>query len=246
MRLLAGVVGVAGLAVALAELDPASQLSSGCFGLPEKGFGLQSNIAQVDADGEAVWVSRAAGDSAVDFTLYDLAGNEVTLSTLLEDKPVALIWGMWTCPAFQGLRSDYPFDQNSRWEEWDVVEKYKDVVTFLHLVGPEPHPLAPDQNFDKGYVWMESWSTVRQPTNYDERLVLANKVAEYVHPDATVLADLYPGNSYAAADVSSNPVWCTMGLHSRSALLVDQDGTITFSQSWFRKDDLSAAIDALV
>lgn len=43
----------------------------------------------------------SAGDQAVDFTLWDLDGREWTLSSLLAARPVVLLWGMYTCPAFQ-------------------------------------------------------------------------------------------------------------------------------------------------
>lgn len=40
-------------------------------------------------------------DQAVDFTLQDIKGASYTLSDLLKSRPVALIFGMYTCPAFQ-------------------------------------------------------------------------------------------------------------------------------------------------
>ncbi|CAN0438116.1 unnamed protein product, partial [Ectocarpus sp. 12 AP-2014] len=45
------------------------------------------------------------GSPAVDFTLHDLDGNRWNLGEVLAagaGKPVVLIFGMWTCPAFQG------------------------------------------------------------------------------------------------------------------------------------------------
>jgi peroxiredoxin len=43
----------------------------------------------------------AKGDAAIDFELRDIEGRAYRLSELLKDKPVVMIWGMYTCPAFQ-------------------------------------------------------------------------------------------------------------------------------------------------
>lgn len=59
------------------------------------------------------------GDTAIDFTLHDLAGTAWNLKHALEKgngKPVILIMGMATCPAYQGLDSA---DSDYRWTYWD-------------------------------------------------------------------------------------------------------------------------------
>lgn len=63
------------------------------------------------------------------------------------------------------------------------VETYKDRFTFVHLYGPEPHPTAPDTNFDSGKVVDSYWSTVKQPKTYDERLVMVDRVKDLLHPE---------------------------------------------------------------
>lgn len=98
----------------------------------------------------------------------------------------------------RGCTQDSPlslsFFRSNPQDEWDLVEAYKDTVQFIHLVGPEPHPLTPDTNFDSGKQLMNYWSTVRQPLTYDDRLVMAEKVKEYTHPSALLLPDLMVGN----------------------------------------------------
>lgn len=42
-----------------------------------------------------------------------------------------------------------------------MIDKYSDDVHFLHMVGPEPHPLFPYANFDSGLVKMNYWSNYR-------------------------------------------------------------------------------------
>jgi len=236
-----------GLAIASEEsstgLAPASELVHDCFGFPETNFNAKNNIKGTYGSSPHTSGGRAIGDSAVDFTGYDVNGHEYTLSKLLAEKPVALVWGMYTCPAFRGLKGDYPFDQCSYEEEWETVEAYKDKVTFVHLYGPEPHPVSPDTNFDSGRQAMNYWSTVRQPRDWDSRLTMAKKITNLMHPEALLIADLFKGNPHDAA--ANQPIWCTLGLGARPAILIGQDGKVKFQQDWFRKDDFAQAIESL-
>lgn len=123
-----------------------------------------------------------------------------------------------------------------------MVEKYKDEVHFVHLYGPEPHPLSPDVNFDVGEFMMNYWSTVRQPKTYQERLKMTAKIRDLVHPSAFLLTD----------ELSSDPneanqgVWCSMGLGARTAVLIGQDGKVAHKDSWFNADRSSEAIAKLL
>lgn len=84
----------------------------------------------------------------------------MTLSDLLKTRPVLMIWGHYTCPAFQGYKSDTMFLHSSYQEEYDLVEAYQDKVFFLHMVGPEPHPIWPFANFDSGSIKLNYWSVI--------------------------------------------------------------------------------------
>ncbi len=54
----------------------------------------------------------------------------IILSELLKSKPVALIWGSYTCAVWQGLH----MEGSSYVYEYRTVEKYKDNITFVHMV----------------------------------------------------------------------------------------------------------------
>jgi len=236
-------VALAGLAAtATADLRPASEMQQNCFGFPAQNFNRDNCIKCEYETSPVAGGLLDVGDEAFDFTLYDLDGTAHTLSDKLASKPVVLLWGMWTCPAYQGLGTSSPFDQCSYKDEWDLVDAYTDRVTFLHLVGPEPHPLTPDTNFDSGKQLMNYWSTVRQAKTYDDRLVMTAKVAEFTHPDVVLLPDLLTGNPYDSD--ANQPVWCSMGLGARTAVMIGTDGVVTFEQEWFRSDDVAAAIDS--
>lgn len=69
------------------------------------------------------------GSGAIDFTLHDYPdGNSWNLRDQLEQggKPVVLIWGMYTCPAFQGMGDKppiSPWDMCSYWDEYKLVRR---------------------------------------------------------------------------------------------------------------------------
>lgn len=76
------------------------------------------------------------GDPAIDFTLHDYPdGNAWNLRRELEGegagKPVVLIWGMYTCPAFQGMGDDppiEPWDMCGYRDEYDLVRGHVDLI----------------------------------------------------------------------------------------------------------------------
>lgn len=142
-----------------AILRPENELSSHCYNFPAKDFGKSNNVRSVY--GASPKLILNIGDMAIDFTLPTPSGDLVNLNNLLTEKPVVMIWGHYTCPAWQGLHSDTMFIGSSFEEEYEFVEAVKDKVHVLHLVGPEPHPMWPSVNFDSGSIKMNLWSTIR-------------------------------------------------------------------------------------
>lgn len=63
------------------------------------------------------------------------------------------------------------------------VESHGDRAIFVHMYGPEPHPVAPDINFDSGKLLQNYWSTHRQATKYEDRLQSARDIRDVTHPD---------------------------------------------------------------
>jgi peroxiredoxin len=182
----------------------------------------------------------STGDAAIDFTLPTVDGKLVSLSKLLEEKPVVFFWGMHTCPAFEGLGDSYPFDQCSYQYEWDLVEEYKDSFNFVHFVGPEPHPQSPEVNFDSGKIKTNFWSTMTQTNDWQSRLQAAEKISSKVHPDAHLVVDPLADDPYGIG--MNNPAWCTYFNGARGTMIVDQDGVIQDQRTWFRSDNLITAM----
>ncbi|HKK69733.1 MAG TPA: hypothetical protein VKA86_00850 [Candidatus Krumholzibacteria bacterium] len=65
-----------------------THLTEGSFGWPERDFG-RGNAAEIQ-------IFRRSGEPAVDFTLRDMAGEERSLATLLDERPVLLVLGSFT------------------------------------------------------------------------------------------------------------------------------------------------------
>lgn len=80
------------------------------------------------------------------------------MATLLKSKPVVMVWGHHTCPAFQGFLSNTSFQHCSYEYEYNLIEKYHKHITFIHMISSEPHPMWPSTNFDSGNIRMNLWS----------------------------------------------------------------------------------------
>lgn len=218
------------------QLRPESELNHGCYDFPSTNFQRTNRVN----GGKESFKRISVGDPAVDFTLPDVNGNPVQLSALLQQKPVLLVWGMWTDPKFQRTANS---EASSFKDEWDLVEAYKESVTVVHLVGPEPNPLVPDTSFETGTVAMDLWSTLRQTRDTEARNSAALKVAEYVHPAARVVADPVSGETGGAFNQG---LWCTMGRTARGAVLIRQDGVVEYTQEVFGAGTMGTAIDSLL
>lgn len=217
-----------------------NELTVHCYDFPARDFGKANNVKSLH--GASPKLILNIGDTAIDFTLATPSGERVQLSTLLAKKPVVMIWGHYTCPAFQGLHSDTMFLGSSFEEEKIFVESNSDVVQVLHMIGPEPHPMWPFSNFDSGSIKMNYWSSIKQPETYQERLDLSAAAIEpLLHPDVTVLVDDLDGK----VGRRNNPVWCSYAQGARSAILIGQDGVVVDAQGWFSREDLTKSVRRL-
>ena len=120
-----GQAAVGGGDVVASNLRPAADLASNCLGFPGRNF--QTNSSSVAyVYGKSPILLHDTGDAAIDFTLHDTRGQAWNLRERLEaggGKPVVLIWGMYTCPAFQGMGIDSPWDKCGYREEYDLVRE---------------------------------------------------------------------------------------------------------------------------
>ena len=83
-------IHIPGLLIGCHKQDdyPPTELVSNCFNWPSQEFS-PTNKAGLS-------VAFAPGDTAVDFTLQDTDGQTYSLSSLLETKPVLIVFGAFT------------------------------------------------------------------------------------------------------------------------------------------------------
>ena len=169
------------------------------------------------------------GDTAADFTLYDLNGEPFHLKDMLESGlPVVLVGGNYTCPVF---RNKIPALNN-------LVDMYGDSVFFAVIYGLEAHPdvdISPyfgyvntgAQNISAGILY-------RQPTTYGERL----EVAEDMLGEINIEAPIY-------FDGPCNEWWAHYGPAPNNAYLIGTDGIVHAKHGWFNRypDDMACDLD---
>lgn len=100
-----------------AGLLPETELSTNCYNFPEDDFHRDNSVR--NAYSKSPHLMLELGAPALDFTLHDLDGNRWNLGEALEAgqrKPVVLIFGMLTCPAYRGLDSGE--DSPNKWTYW--------------------------------------------------------------------------------------------------------------------------------
>lgn len=233
------------ITIVIGNLRPESELIHQCYDFPTTDFGRSNNVRLTYGSSPKVLVN--VGDQAIDFTLSSVTGQSINLGEILTQKNVLMLWGQWTCPAFQGFHSDTTFTGSSYNDENELMELYGDkYLTVVHLIGPEPHPIWPYTNFDSGTLRMNYWSTIKQPQTYEERMEWSvPKVVQLLHKDIVVIAEPLDGaesNLNTAMAHSNNPLWCTYANGARSAILVSRDGNVLATQPWFDRVALEIII----
>lgn len=122
---------------------------------------------------------------------------------------------------------------------FDEGRTYSDVVHFVNIYVPEPHPMSPDPSPYFARVNERVYSEVRQPRTYDERVSLAREVSMLLEGDQLMLVDEMP-------PLRNNPVWCSYGPMPNLAYLIDRTGTVRLAQQWEDPPKIEAAIDELL
>lgn len=108
--------------LASADLLPEAELITNCYNFPAETFSYTNNVK--NSYGSSPHLPLDLGSSAVNFTLHNTAGLPWNLDDALKagkGKPVALIWGMSSCPAYQGLDSQTSSNTWAYWDEFSLV-----------------------------------------------------------------------------------------------------------------------------
>jgi len=161
------------------------------------------------------------GEAVPDFALKTIAGQEVLLSDLCQDKQVVLEFGSISCPIF---RARIPHMQRLRQHLGDAAH----VIVVYTL---EAHPADVNSPY-ANRVWVhpknvEEGLSVNQPTTYDERVALAQRTADEFGVSLPILVD-----------GMDNAVWEAYGKRPNSAFIIDQQGKVSAKQFWCNPREL--------
>lgn len=171
----------------------------------------------------------AVGDPAPDFTLYDLAGNAVELSSLIGEKPIVLRFGSHSCPVYRYRR----FTMEG------VVEDYEDRVHFLTVYTREAHPVGSKSPYAEGEwdIWMNRvlGVRVREPATEEERTELARASHEKLKLPEPMVVDRMDDSTWKAYGSASSP-----------AFVIDRDGKVALRQVWVIPKKIREVLDELL
>lgn len=156
------------------------------------------------------------GSPAPEFSLRDLAGREIQLSSFKKKKPVVLVTGSYSCPIFRerlaGLERLY--------------DRYRPQAAFFVLYTIEAHPKgAPSPYADREWVTSENERDrilLRQPSSYEERVSTATQCRVALGSDVPILVD-----------EMDDAVWTQYGSAPNAAYLIGSNGKVRVRQGWF-------------
>jgi hypothetical protein len=175
---------------------------------------------------------RPEGESAADFTLYDMDGNPFNLEeALLLGKPVLVISSSYTCPVF---RNKVPVIN-------DVVSLYGSLLTTIIVYTPEAHPYLDVSPYfgavNTGQENINAGILYEQPETYGERKAVLQALLDSMQIDAPIYLD-GPCNNW----------WNYYGPQPNNAYLIDTDGSIFRHHDWLHRndDDIFCDIDSLL
>ncbi len=173
-----------------------------------------------------------AGDTAFDFTLYNLNGDSLKLETALSyGRPVLLIAASYTCPVYRNM---VPIIN-------DVVNTYAGLIDVYTIYTIEAHPDI-DTSAYFGYVHtgtpnIQAGILYRQPATYGERKVVV-----------TDMLDSMPTLAPVFIDGPCNNWWSTYGPAPNNSYLIDTNGIVFSKHGWFDRfpDNIYCDIDSLL
>jgi hypothetical protein len=172
------------------------------------------------------------GDTAHDFTLYDLNGEAVNFATVLNSgKPTLLVGGSYTCPVFRGKIADIN----------NMVAIYGSSLNIYIIYTVEAHPIN-DPSPYSGSVWVPSANYTEgvlfeQPATYGERKALIDSMLDNYTINAPILVD-GPCNNW----------WLNYGPAPNNAYLIDTNGIVVAKHPWFHRppQNMYCDIDSLL
>ncbi len=168
------------------------------------------------------WTPVAPGDTMADFTLYDIVGNSITLSDVLNSgKRALIVSGSYTCPIFRNHMTDL----NA------VAAQFSNEIECFVVYTVEAHPTGSP---------MPSSGSINptnppyyQPATYGERKAI---VADLLNGVGTGQYVPTPVNVPVYIDSPCNEWWEYYD-SPNNAYLVDTNGVLFAYHSWFNNSN---------
>ena len=208
-----------------AQLKP----SIGLSGLPDD----SKAICTISTYNGGYSNSGFSKDSTVrDFTLYDVKGQSMNLSTeLSKGKPILLVAGSYTCPVFRNKLATIN----------KIVTDYGSQLSVWLVYVVEAHPIT-DPSPYSGKEWVTGQNQqdgilYRQPTTYGERKAIASDQGKNMSITPPMLID-GPCNEW----------WLNFGPAPNNSYIILPNGKVFSKHGWFDKspDDIFCDIDKLL
>lgn len=167
------------------------------------------------------------GQKVNDFTLYNKDGNAFNLENiLLEGKPLFIMTGSYTCPAYRAALTDLN----------QLISDYGNDVTFLIAYTVEAHPIIDYSPYfdtvNTTQINVNQGILYEQPTTYEERKTIVSDMLN----NSTI-------NCEVILDSPCNEFWTAYGEAPNRAYLIDTAGVVQISQGWFNYPYAVNAID---
>lgn len=196
---------------------------------PDPGADVCDIPVYLDPDGTNNTSGFLVGEEVEDFTLYDTDGIGFNLFDALEEKPVFLMTGSYTCPRFRANLNNLE----------QIIEDFGDSITVWITYCVEAHPhtdVSPyfgfvnpaTSNIDLGIIY-------DQPDSYQDRINTVSDMLEELDVPAPVLLDT-PCNDW----------WDAYGPAENNAYLIEQDGTVAIKHGWMNNFGLDMHDDLTV
>jgi hypothetical protein len=172
------------------------------------------------------------GDTAYDFTLFDLNGDSLNLATALSyGRPVLLVAASYTCPVYRDM---VPVIN-------DIVTSYAGLVDVYIIYTVEAHP-AIDTSVYFGFVQTGAANIAagilyEQPDTYGERKAIVDDMLDSM----TTLAPVF-------IDGPCNNWWSTYGPAPNNSYLIDTNGVVFSKHAWFDRhpENIYCDLDSLL
>jgi hypothetical protein len=171
------------------------------------------------------WIPVSAGDTMADFTLWDINGDSITLSSVLNSgKRVLVVSGSYTCPIFRNHMSDLN----------DVSAQFGSQIECFVVYTVEAHPTG--SPMPSSGVINPTNPPYYQPLTYGDRKLIIQDLLNGVNGPPSGNYIPVPVNVPIYIDGPCNEWWQYYN-SPNNAYLIDTNGVVFAYHKWFNNSN---------